>query len=158
LDVIVEELPTHPTDPKVEMINEAELELVCEGPPPLKNAPMVVDLTQSCDIEEDSARDSDTLMRIKGRMLSRQRSLGSQSSCPADENATHISAPVTLSRKMNKVTGSSNSSLISSTSNIPPLDQLKPLNWRQGWFIPNLALIWMTYSLQKKKNSIILIA
>jgi len=76
------------------MINEAELELVCEGPPPLKNAPMVVDLTQSCDIEEDSARDSDTLMRIKGRMLSRQRSSGSQSSCPADsadENATHIS-------------------------------------------------------------------
>ena len=87
---VPEELLTHPTNPKVETIDEAELELVCEGPPPKKKAPMVVDLTLSSDSEEDS----DTLMSIKERMLSRQRSSGSQSSCPADsadENATHIS-------------------------------------------------------------------
>ena len=87
---IVEELPTDPTNPKVETIDETELELVCEGPPPKKKAPMVVDLTLSSDSEEDS----DTLMSIKERMLSRQRSSGSQSSCPADsadENATHTS-------------------------------------------------------------------
>lgn len=77
---IVEELPSNPTNPKVETIDEAELELVCEGPPPKKKAPMVVDLTLSSDSEEDS----DTLMSIKERMLSRQRSSGSQSSCPAD--------------------------------------------------------------------------
>ena len=75
---IVEELPTDPTNPKVETIDEAELELVCEGLTPLKNVPMVVNLTQS--VEEDSARNSDTLLRIKERMLSRQRSSGSQSS------------------------------------------------------------------------------
>lgn len=83
---VVEELPTNPTNPKVETIDETELELVCEGPPPKKKAPMVVDLTLSSDSEEDS----DTLMSIKERMLSRQRSSGSQSSCPgdsADENA-----------------------------------------------------------------------
>lgn len=64
----------------METIDEGDLELVCEGPPPKKKAPMVVDLTLSSDSEEDS----DTLMSIKERMLSRQRSSGSQSSCPAD--------------------------------------------------------------------------
>ncbi|KZS18611.1 E3 SUMO-protein ligase PIAS3 [Daphnia magna] len=113
---VVEELPTNPTNPKVETIDETELELVCEGPPPKKKAPMVVDLTLSSDSEEDS----DTLMSIKERMLSRQRSSGSQSSCPgdsADENAAVTNAPVNLSSNVTTVTGSSNSSLSSSASN-----------------------------------------
>lgn len=84
---VVEELPSNPAHPKVETIDEAELELVCEGPPPKKKAPMVVDLTLSSDSEEDC----DTLMSIKERLLNRQRSSNSQSSCPADsadENTT----------------------------------------------------------------------
>ena len=84
---MVEELPRNPAHPKVETIDETELELVCEGPPAKKKAPMVVDLTLSSDSEEDE----DTLLSIKERMLNRQRSSGSQSSCPpdsADENTT----------------------------------------------------------------------
>ena len=133
---MVEELPRNPAHPKVETIDETELELVCEGPPAKKKAPMVVDLTLSSDSEEDE----DTLLSIKERMLNRQRSSGSQSSCPpdsADENTTpstgilnyiifyHLFAdefvfiaPVNLSSNANTITGgSSSSSLSSSTSN-----------------------------------------
>ena len=84
---MVDDSPSCKTEAKVETIDEGELELVCEGPPTKKRAPMVVDLTLSSDSEDDS----DTLISIKEReRLKRQRSPSCQSSRPstADSIAT----------------------------------------------------------------------
>lgn len=88
LDDVVEEIPVNRSDPKVETIDEAELDLVCDGPPPAKKrTPMVVDLTLSSD-EEDNA----TLSSIKERMLDRQRS-SSQSSRPSTADSIGNASP-----------------------------------------------------------------
>jgi hypothetical protein len=81
----IEELPINKSEPKIETIDETELELVCEGPPPKKRAPMVVDLTLSSDSEDD--------IRAPPLPTDRIRSSGSQSSRPSTadsvENASN---------------------------------------------------------------------
>lgn len=86
---VVDDSPSCKIEAKVETIDEGELELVCEGPPAKKRAPMVVDLTLSSDSEDDS----DTLISIKEReRLKRQRSPSSQSSRPSTADSITTSS------------------------------------------------------------------
>lgn len=84
----------------METIDEVELDLVCDGPPPAKKrAPVVVDLTLSSSDSED---DSQTLTSIKDRLLSRNLS-SSQSSRPSTADSTGSSQLGTFICKFNSI-------------------------------------------------------